>query len=101
MYHRFWYYHESIYDTNVLDHTIPLPYRFWDPDHAPEPIQQMACVSHVLHKVKKYGYSHHIERLMVIGNVCLLIGYDPHDVNKWFWEQYIDAFERVVTPNVL
>lgn len=51
MYHRFWYYHESIYETNVLDHTIPLPYRFWKPDTAPKPIKQMNCVHHVLQKV--------------------------------------------------
>jgi deoxyribodipyrimidine photolyase-related protein len=29
------------------------------------------------------------------------MGYNPHDVNRWFWEMYADAFERVVTPNVL
>jgi len=44
---------------------------------------------------------YHIERLMIIGNFCLLVGYNPHSVNKRFREQYADAFERVVTPNVL
>jgi deoxyribodipyrimidine photolyase-related protein len=38
---------------------------------------------------------------MIIGNFTLLMGYNPHDVNKWFWEMYVDAFERVVTPNVI
>ena len=61
----------------------------------------MHCVNTVLEKVDRLGYSHHIERLMIIGNFTLLMGYNPHDVNKWFWEQYTDAFEWVVTPNVL
>ena len=61
----------------------------------------MNCVDTVLKKVQKYNYSHHIERLMIIGNFTLLAGYNPHEVNRWFFEMYTDAFEWVVTPNVL
>lgn len=38
---------------------------------------------------------------MVIGNFSLLTDRDPHSVNQWFWEQYADAYEWVVTPNVI
>jgi deoxyribodipyrimidine photolyase-related protein len=38
---------------------------------------------------------------MIIGNYTLLMGYYPLSVNRWFWELYTDAFEWVVTPNVL
>lgn len=38
---------------------------------------------------------------MIIGNFTVLMGYNPHDINKRFWEMYADAFEWVVTPNVL
>ena len=30
-----------------------------------------------------------------------MMGYNPHDLNKRFREQFVDAFDRVVTPNVL
>lgn len=98
MYHRFWYYKDTIYTTNALNHTKKLPDRFRRPDHSP---LQMRCINRVLTMVKNTWYSHHIIRLMIIGNFTLLMGYNPHDVNKRFWEMYADAFERVVTPNVL
>jgi len=101
MYHRFQSYKQDIYKQNFFSHTKDLPYRFWKPENAPDKIKKMKCVHHVLEKVEKIWYSHHIERLMIIGNFCLLVWYNPHHVNKRFWEQYTDAFERVVTPNVL
>lgn len=98
MYHWFMHYQDSIYDQNVLWNTLALPTYFWKPEKSPH---QMHCINHVLSKVDEIWYSHHIERLMIVGNFTLLMGYNPHHVNKWFWEQYTDAFERVVTPNVL
>ena len=98
MYHRFHYYKDDIYEQNHFKHTKKLPEWFWWPDQSE---LQMNCVQWVLEKVDKLWYSHHIERLMVIGNFCMLVWYDPHHVNKRFREQYADAFERVVSPNVL
>lgn len=98
MYHWFWYYKDTIYTQNALDHTLSLPKRFWWPEDSP---LKMHCVNHVLHTVKNTAYSHHITRLMIIGNFTLLMWYNPHHVNQWFWEMYADAFEWVVTPNVL
>jgi deoxyribodipyrimidine photolyase-related protein len=98
MYHWFMSYHTTLYTTNHLNHHKPLPQWFWWPEYSP---LKMHCVNHTLNTVSKTWYSHHISRLMVIGNFCLLAGYNPHDVNKWFWEMYTDAYEWVVTPNVL
>jgi deoxyribodipyrimidine photolyase-related protein len=98
MHQRLWYYKDDLYKKNHLNHTHHLPSWFWETDDIPI---DMHCVSHVLKKVENTGYSHHIERLMIIGNFCMLVGYDPHEVNRRFWEQYADAFERVVSPNVL
>jgi deoxyribodipyrimidine photolyase-related protein len=54
-----------------------------------------------LNTVKKYGYNHHIERLMVLGNWFLLNEYSPQSVYRWFSSMYVDAYEWVMVPNVI
>lgn len=51
-------------------------------------------------KVLKSAYCHHIERLMILGNVMLLTEIDPNDAYKWFMEMFIDAYDWVMVPNV-
>lgn len=51
-------------------------------------------------KANKYGYTHHIERLMVLGNIMLLCEIDPKEVYKWFMEMYVDSSDWVMVPNV-
>ena len=46
------------------------------------------------------AYTHHIERLMVLGNLFLLTEIDQHQVFKWFMEMFIDAYEWVMYPNI-
>ena len=47
-----------------------------------------------------YGYTHHINRLMVISNIMNLSGIHPDEIYRWFLEMYIDASEWVMVPNV-
>ena len=54
----------------------------------------------VLNSTFKYGYNHHIERLMVLGNWFLLSQYDPESVFEWFSSMYVDAYDWVMVPNV-
>jgi deoxyribodipyrimidine photolyase-related protein len=49
----------------------------------------------------KYGYLHHILRLMVIGNWMNLSGIDPREGFKWFMEFSCDSYEWVMEQNVL
>ena len=51
-------------------------------------------------KIIKYGYSHHIERLMILGNFMLLCEFNPNEVYKWFMELFVDAYDWVMVPNV-
>lgn len=51
-------------------------------------------------KAIKYGYTHHIERLMVLGNIMLLCEINPDEVYKWFMEMYVDSSDWVMAPNV-
>lgn len=52
-------------------------------------------------KVKEEAYNHHIERLMVLGNLMLLCEINPKEVYAWFMEMYIDSADWVMVPNVL
>jgi len=48
----------------------------------------------------KYGYNHHIPRLMIISNIMNLCEIHPQDIFKWFMEMYIDSSDWVMVPNV-
>jgi len=54
----------------------------------------------VVKRVKKHAYAHHIERLMIIGNLMLLMDVNPDEVYKWFMEMFIDSYDWVMVPNV-
>ena len=57
-------------------------------------------VDHTIKTAQVYAYSHHISRLMIMGNIMNLCGIDPDDVYRWFMEMYIDAYDWVMVPNV-
>jgi len=64
------------------------------PDDIPTPVRT------VLERVHRYGYAHHIERLMVLGNWFLLQGYHPREAYEWFSAMFVDAYDWVMVPNV-
>ena len=47
-----------------------------------------------------YGWTHHIERLMILCNIMNLCELDPKDVFNWFMEMFVDSSEWVMAPNV-
>jgi deoxyribodipyrimidine photolyase-related protein len=54
----------------------------------------------IIKRVLDNSYSHHIERLMILGNFMLLCEFSPDEVYKWFMEMYIDAYDWVMVPNI-
>ena len=50
--------------------------------------------------VRETGYAHHIQRLMVLGNMMLLLGVRPWEAVEWFQAAFIDGAEWVMAPNV-
>ncbi len=88
------YYHtlvkESIYEKNK--HNIPK--KVW------EGKTLIPIIDNIILTVNTYAYSHHIERLMGIGNFLLLIGVHPDEIYKWFQTMYIDAYDVFMIPNV-
>ncbi|MEM7430726.1 MAG: cryptochrome/photolyase family protein [Pseudomonadota bacterium] len=49
---------------------------------------------------QKLGWTHHIVRLMVLGNLMTLCEIQPRHAHQWFLEMYVDASEWVMGPNV-
>ncbi|MDZ7717140.1 MAG: hypothetical protein U5J95_13105 [Balneolaceae bacterium] len=78
-----------------MNFTEDLPEMFWSAE------TNMHCMQQSLKPVIEQGYSHHIQRLMVLSNFSNLTKTDPRKLNKWFWFAYVDAYEWVVLPNVL
>jgi len=48
----------------------------------------------------RLGWAHHIQRLMVIGNLMTLCEIRPATAWRWFMEMYVDSSEWVMGPNV-
>ncbi|MCX8057284.1 MAG: cryptochrome/photolyase family protein, partial [Ignavibacteria bacterium] len=57
-------------------------------------------VDKTLEKLHQTAYNHHIERLMLLGNLFLLLEIHPDDVYEFFMTNYIDAYDWVMVPNV-
>ena len=47
-----------------------------------------------------YGWSHHIERLMILSNIMNLCEIKPTIVYRWFMEMFVDSSDWVMVPNV-
>jgi deoxyribodipyrimidine photolyase-related protein len=62
---------------------------------------EMRCVSESLSALDSHAYTHHIQRLMVLGNLALLAEVDPWEMTQWMWTRYIDGAEWVMLPNVI
>ncbi|MBP1202113.1 deoxyribodipyrimidine photolyase-related protein [Duganella sp. 1411] len=80
---------------NVFKHTAPLPHWFWSGE------TRMRCMATAIGQSLEHAHSHHINRLMVIGNFSLLAGLSPYQLHQWYLGVYIDAFEWVELPNTL
>ncbi|NOU49110.1 cryptochrome/photolyase family protein [Pseudoalteromonas sp. JBTF-M23] len=78
---------------NSLSAHNPLPSWFWDGN------TKMNCLRYAIVQSLDFAYAHHIQRLMVTGNFCLLAGINPDEVEQWYLGIYIDALEWVEMPN--
>ncbi len=95
----FWLWMPEYRRWNSLGAKRPLPPLF-DLNRRPEAHTKMRCVDHALRGVDEHGYAHHIQRLMVLGNLGLLAGIRPGDLVDWMWRSFVDGAEWVMMANV-
>lgn len=81
--------------SNHFGFTYDLPELYWSGN------TDLICLKDAVAHVLNYGYSHHIQRLMVLSNFSNLTFTTPQALNHWFWFAYVDAYEWVELPNVL
>lgn len=79
---------------NHFSFTRKIPKQFYDGTTGIDPIDI------VIKRLNKYAYTHHIERLMLLGNFMLLCEFNPNEVYRWFMEMYIDSYDWVMVPNI-
>ncbi len=92
----YWLWMPSYREENGLEAVRPVP-----PAFTGESTTSMACVASAIGHVERHGYAHHIERLMVIGNLALTAGVDPQAMTDWMWASFVDGAEWVMVPNVI
>ncbi len=90
----YWWAGPDYKDRNYFGANRRLPTFYWTGE------TDMACVADVVGQTREHAYAHHIQRLMVTGQLAMLIGVDPVEINEWYLAVYADAYEWVELPNV-
>ena len=88
-------YEERLLNTNFFNHQRKLSKSWYDGTTGIVPLD------HAIKNCLQFGYTHHIERLMVVCNLMNLSGVHPVQVHKWFMEMYVDSSDWVMAPNVM
>ena len=86
--------HITLRTTNYFKFTNKLPPKLLSGSSGLKPIDD------VINKLNLTAYNHHIERLMVLGNIFLLLEIDPNEVYEFFMKNYIDGYDWVMVANV-
>ncbi len=80
--------------TNFLKHNQKITKHWYEGTTGIPPLDA------AIKKVDRLAYNHHIERLMVIGNMMTLLEIEPTEAHRWFMEMYVDSSDWVMGPNV-
>jgi len=82
------------FNQNYFHHQRKLTSAWYDGTTGIEPLDT------AIRRAMNFGYLHHIERLMIVGNLMLLSEIHPDEVYRWFMELFIDSADWVMAPNV-
>jgi deoxyribodipyrimidine photolyase-related protein len=91
----YWFDMPAMAEANHFQHQRDLPAWYWSGD------TQMNCMRQTIWQTLRYGYAHHIQRLMVTGMFGILAEIEPRQLTAWYLAVYVDAIEWVELPNVV
>ncbi|MFM8378985.1 MAG: cryptochrome/photolyase family protein, partial [Planctomycetia bacterium] len=91
----YWHFMPEYERRNALGADGDLPGFYWTA------ATEMNCLRDALSQTLRFGYAHHIQRLMVTGLFAMLMGVRPEEVHRWYLAVYVDAVEWVELPNTL
>lgn len=98
MWHLYWHFGPEYAAKNELAAHTPPPTWWTDLDADAVTAQ---CLHHALKGVRDRGWTHHIQRLMILGSHALQRGYRPDELTEWFATAYVDGFRWVMPTNVI
>ena len=85
---------EEMEQKNFFNHKNKMKLSWYNGTTGLEPLD------HSIKNALNYGWSHHIERLMILANIMNLCQIHPKQVYKWFMEMFVDSSDWVMAPNV-
>ncbi len=87
-------YSEEMETKNFFKHSKKMKKSWYDGTTGLPPLD------YAIKNAVNYGWSHHIERLMILSNIMNLCELKPKIVYKWFMEMFVDSSDWVMVPNV-
>ncbi|MEJ6619968.1 MAG: cryptochrome/photolyase family protein [Pontimonas sp.] len=98
VWHLYWHLGEEFSQSNYFSHHAEIPPSMQNLD--PQGIDSV-CLSQVLGELRERGWTHHINRLMVIGSFALQREINPQKLNDWFIDVCVDGTPWVMPANVV
>ena len=87
-------YDQKLENTNFFKHKRKMKKSWYSGSTGLDPLD------HAIKNASNFGWSHHIERLMILANVMNLCEIEPKQVYRWFMEMFVDSSDWVMSPNV-
>ena len=87
-------YDQEMESSNFFGHNKSMKLSWYNAETGLKPLDMS------INNALNFGWTHHIERLMILSNIMNLCEIHPKQVYKWFMEMFIDSSEWVMVPNV-
>ncbi|MEU6202714.1 cryptochrome/photolyase family protein [Micromonospora musae] len=94
----YWYVEPRPAGDGWLAATEPMPQWFAELD---ADAVEARCLADVLATVRDTAFTHHVPRLLVLGNYALQRGWRPAELVDWFQRSFVDGADWVMNATVL
>jgi len=87
-------YEKELTESNFFNHKRSMSNSWYNASTGLMPLD------HSINNAKKFGWVHHIERLMILCNIMNLCEIKPKETYNWFMEMFVDSSDWIMSPNV-